>query len=42
MTITGLYIPEDWHLCEMLIAFEHVPESHTGCNLAILVNCAFQ
>ena len=42
MAITAHYISKDWHFCEILIAFEHVPESYTGRNLAILVDCALQ
>ena len=40
MAIIAYYISEIWRLCETLIAFEHVLESYSGCNLAILVDCA--
>ena len=42
MAITVYYISENWHFYKALIAFEHVLESHTGHNIAILVDCAFQ
>ena len=42
MVIIAHYISENWRYCEILIAFEHVPESYTGRNLAILVDCALQ
>ena len=40
MAVTAYKVLEDWALREVFLAFEHVPQFHTGHSLALILDWA--